>query len=161
MKKHTDILQELHDLYVAKNHDYGDSFHQTYQKYGVTSLMTRLHDKFARLEALSKSEAKVKDESFRNTLVDLVNYGVMGLMEMDEEEDDDPCCDGFEYPDAVRSTIYHIRATGGTIVGVSCDALSYLFGQNGYVIPRPRYKYTIEYVHKDCPTEVLTMHINA
>ena len=37
IKEHQDLMNYLHNLYVVKNHDYGDSVHDTYTKYGLTS----------------------------------------------------------------------------------------------------------------------------
>lgn len=47
----------------------------------------RLGDKFNRFKTLSKgSEQKVSDESIRDTLLDLANYAIMTVMELDLEE---------------------------------------------------------------------------
>lgn len=32
LKIHNDLCAELHRIYIAKNHDYGDSFHIAYQE---------------------------------------------------------------------------------------------------------------------------------
>ena len=45
IKEHQDLMKYLHNLYVVKNHDYGDSVHDTYTKYGLTSFLVRLEDK--------------------------------------------------------------------------------------------------------------------
>lgn len=29
-KRHMNLLRELNDIYTRKNHDYGDSFHETF-----------------------------------------------------------------------------------------------------------------------------------
>lgn len=80
------VLDELKDIYKRKNHDYGDSFSILYKKFGLQSVIIRLWDKLLRLETLAKEEAQVKDESIRDTLMDLVNYGIMTLAEMKKEE---------------------------------------------------------------------------
>ena len=43
----------------------------------------RLSDKLERLKRLTKAEAEVKDESIRDTLIDLANYAIMTIMEVD------------------------------------------------------------------------------
>lgn len=83
VQQHASICQELNKLYSKKNHDYGDSFHTTYQKYGLTMSAIRLGDKFQRFESLLKKDQQVKNETIRDTLIDLANYSIMTIMEMD------------------------------------------------------------------------------
>lgn len=83
--EHAAICQELTELYARKNHDYGDSFHITFQKWGLTMSAIRLGDKLQRLETLIRAESQVKDESIRDTLIDLANYAIMTVMELDRE----------------------------------------------------------------------------
>ena len=106
--RHKAICDELNSLYERKNHDYGDSFHQTfveegagYDPYPVGGLaMTRIRlgDKFSRFKTLSRldytdaGQQQVADESIRDTLMDLANYAIMTILEMDEEK-------GMETPD--------------------------------------------------------------
>lgn len=84
--QHASVCKELNELYSRKNHDYGDSFHTTFQKYGLTMSAIRLGDKFQRFESLLKVENQVKDENIRDTLIDLANYAIMTVMEMDGRE---------------------------------------------------------------------------
>ena len=84
--EHSAICKELTDLYTRKNHDYGDSFHVTYQKWGLPMAAIRLEDKLQRFETLIKAESQVKDESIRDTLIDLANYAIMTVMELDRKE---------------------------------------------------------------------------
>lgn len=87
--KHKAITEELNDIYKRKNADYGDAFGDTFRKLGIISAVTRISDKTNRLMSLAaKSEADrmVKDESIRDTLMDLANYAIMSLIEMDAAE---------------------------------------------------------------------------
>lgn len=84
--EHAAICKELTDLYARKNHDYGDSFHVTYQKWGLPMAAIRLGDKLQRFETLIRAESQVKDESIRDTLIDLANYAIMTVMELDRKE---------------------------------------------------------------------------
>ena len=34
-EKHMEICKELNNIYIKKNHDYGDSFHATYLEEGM------------------------------------------------------------------------------------------------------------------------------
>lgn len=85
--QHFHICQQLSTLYQNKNHDYGDSFHKTYQEFGKIAIAIRLQDKVSRLSALStKDQQLVTDESIRDTLMDIANYAILGIMEMNDED---------------------------------------------------------------------------
>lgn len=92
---HKDICNELHNLYKIKNHDYGDSFHQTFVEEGFSMVRIRLSDKLNRFKnltrpiypaALDDTSTKVPDETLRDTLLDLANYAIMAIIEMDQED---------------------------------------------------------------------------
>lgn len=86
VEKHESILKELNALYARKNHDYGDSFHQSWVKFGMPMLDIRLSDKMNRLDSfITGKEMKVTDETIRDTLIDIANYAVMGVMELDHD----------------------------------------------------------------------------
>ena len=70
----------------AKNKDYGDSFHATYLEEGLAMARIRLSDKLNRFKSLSRSgEQEVKDESMIDTLLDLANYSLMTVLELQED----------------------------------------------------------------------------
>lgn len=84
--RHYEICQKLNQVYKAKNHDYGDSFGDTYKKLGIISAVTRLSDKMNRLMSLAvKHDAQVKDEKIEDTLLDMANYAIMTLIELGYE----------------------------------------------------------------------------
>ena len=85
VQAHYDLCKELNELYARKNHDYGDSFHTSYQKWGLPMAAIRLGDKFQRFETLIRTEQRVQDESIRDTLIDLANYALMTVMELDRD----------------------------------------------------------------------------
>jgi hypothetical protein len=86
VKTHRDICTYLNELYARKNHDYGDSFHKTYLEEGMAMARIRLTDKLERFKKLTREGGRaVKDESIRDTLIDLANYAIMTVMEMDRE----------------------------------------------------------------------------
>lgn len=88
VQMHREICEEINDLYARKNHDYGDSFHQTFVEEGMAMVRIRLGDKFNRFKTLSRNEEqKVNDESIRDTLIDLANYAIMTVLEMEVAED--------------------------------------------------------------------------
>ncbi|ACO84104.1 DUF1599 domain-containing protein [Clostridium botulinum] len=82
--KHKIICEELNKIYKVKNHDYGDSFGETYKKLGIISAVTRITDKVNRLQSLCIKDALV-DESIQDTLIDLANYSIMTLIELEAE----------------------------------------------------------------------------
>lgn len=86
-ERHQQLCRELSRLYERKNQDYGDSFHKTFQEYGLVMPCIRLEDKLSRLKSLALGGARqVRDESIRDTLVDLANYALMTVMELEYEE---------------------------------------------------------------------------
>lgn len=83
---HEKLCKELNDLYAKKNRDYGNSFHDTYLEEGLAMSRIRLSDKLARFKKLSHKcdyEGSVEDESIRDTLIDLANYALMTVIELD------------------------------------------------------------------------------
>ena len=90
IKKHKELLDGLHNLYVSKNHDYGDSVHDTYEKYGLVSFLVRLEDKLNRARALSFKQEwnrKVLDEKLEDTLLDMANYAILAVIELQMKEE--------------------------------------------------------------------------
>ena len=88
LEQHETLLQQIHDTYVKKNHDYGDSFSRSFKKYGLVAAMVRMEDKWNRLDNMATgAEQKVADETIRDTLLDLAGYCVMTTMELDREKD--------------------------------------------------------------------------
>lgn len=102
--RHMKLLYQLNDIYTRKNQDYGDSFHDTWVEEGFAMARIRLSDKLNRFKTLTKGlgsdrgaysiridadgltmTQKVKDESIRDTLLDLANYAIMTVLEMDDE----------------------------------------------------------------------------
>lgn len=85
--RHKKLCDGLNALYARKNHDYGDSFHQIFIEEGLAMARIRLGDKFARFKTLSRNtQQQVTDESIRDTLLDLANYAIMTVLELDEAE---------------------------------------------------------------------------
>ena len=91
--RHKEICDGLNELYARKNHDYGDSFHTTFVEEGLAMARIRLGDKFSRFKTLSRlscndrDQQQVTDESIRDTLLDLANYAIMTVLEMDTPDE--------------------------------------------------------------------------
>lgn len=78
-----DITKQMAKTYAIKNHDYGDSFSEGLKKIGPAYATGRLHDKLNRIINLTKPDVsqQVKDESVKDTLLDLACYSIMFYME--------------------------------------------------------------------------------
>lgn len=86
VEQHKLICEELNKLYEKKNHDYGDSFGISFKEEGMAMARIRLGDKLNRFKTLSRSNRQeVVDESIRDTLVDLANYAIMTILEMENK----------------------------------------------------------------------------
>lgn len=84
VKRHKMLCDKIHSLYKKKNHDYGDSFGRSFLDYGPIAGLIRMEDKFNRLKTLVRGAGQeVKDESIMDTLMDLANYAIMTLLEME------------------------------------------------------------------------------
>lgn len=78
-----EIQNEGLNLFIKKNTDYGDAFAQ----YGVIGVLVRMNDKIQRFISVSNTNISlVKDESLRDTLIDLHNYSIMALMLLDDNK---------------------------------------------------------------------------
>lgn len=84
-EKFEKITNEMLELYKAKNTDYGSSVSDTYKDFGLVAFLVRMQDKMNRLKTLNKQDAKVKDEKIRDTLIDLANYSILAIIEMEGE----------------------------------------------------------------------------
>ena len=86
--KMKDLTNEILKIYREKNADYGDSFSKSYKEFGIIAPVVRMSDKMERIKQLSKGEdIKVKDESLRDTLIDMANYALMTAVEMELESE--------------------------------------------------------------------------
>lgn len=84
--KHREICERLNKMYAAKNKDYGDSFGEGFKEYGLMMPAIRMDDKLHRFKQLIKQDAEVKDESIIDTLMDLANYSIMTIIEIESKE---------------------------------------------------------------------------
>ena len=88
IERHKELCEGMHALYEAKNHDYGDSFSKTYKELGIVSAVTQIMHKHNRLVTLAVGEnQRVQGESIKDTLIDLANYAIMTIIEMEENDD--------------------------------------------------------------------------
>ena len=101
LRIHTALTSRAKALMELKNHDYsggncGDDPFLNFsrvEKLGITDtktgFMVRITDKISRLITfIQKGKLKVKDEAFEDTILDLINYGVL-LYAYNKSEMDD------------------------------------------------------------------------
>lgn len=80
-------MNEIHEIYMQKNKAYGNSFGDTYEKLGIISAITRISDKYNRLVNLAiHPDIDKGDESIRDTCLDMANYLLMTVMEIDKRK---------------------------------------------------------------------------
>lgn len=84
-----DVTIIMRNLYEKKNMDYGDSFSKSFAKWGLPMSCIRLGDKLNRLESFAKGkEMQVTDESVVDTLMDLANYAIMTIVEIQNKQEE-------------------------------------------------------------------------
>lgn len=85
------LTDKMYETYVRKNHDYGNSFDKSLDRFGLVASVVRIGDKMNRVESLVQKKAMVQDESIRDTLLDMANYAIMTVMWMDNQKKCDTC----------------------------------------------------------------------
>ena len=85
-----------YDTFCRKNHDYGNSFEESLDQFGIVASIVRMSDKMKRLESLTdeKKTQQVGSESLLDTLEDLSNYAAMTAcwLKRVREEDGETSC---------------------------------------------------------------------
>jgi len=90
LKLHDALTKEARDLMSRKNHDYAGGKHEhipfanftRVESMGITTtekgFLVRMTDKMSRLSTFSQEgEFQVADESLKDTILDIINYGVL------------------------------------------------------------------------------------
>lgn len=81
------IIAEMLETYKKKNADYGNSFSETIQEFGYIPAVARINDKLKRVKNMVKGkDMNIKDESMRDNLMDIANYCVLTIMELDNQK---------------------------------------------------------------------------
>ena len=79
------VIEECESLRWKKVNDYG----LTYNEYGLLGLLVKLGDKYGRIKRLHNKKIageKPNFETMRDSLIDLINYAIMSVMEVDRDE---------------------------------------------------------------------------
>ena len=86
-KAHKELLDYIENLYVTKNNAYGNSFSRLYEEVGILSAATSIGHKYHRFINLAKNgEENFSYEGIRDTLIDMSNYCLLAVMELDKQE---------------------------------------------------------------------------
>lgn len=81
------VIAEMLETYKKKNADYGNSFSETIQEFGFIPAVARINDKLKRVKNMVKgNEMNIKEESLRDNLMDIANYCVLTIVELDNQE---------------------------------------------------------------------------
>lgn len=86
-QKHAKIIEEIHDMFVRKNADYGNSFEKSLDEWGLIVSAMRIQEKLDRVKTSLKQELKVKDESVEDSFLDIANYAIMTAMWLRKEKE--------------------------------------------------------------------------
>ena len=74
------ILNELRSIMMKKQEDYGPLNIALAPGGAMNGLRVRMYDKLARLNNLADKDATPNYESIEDTLIDLANYAIIGLL---------------------------------------------------------------------------------
>lgn len=87
LEKMANLLRQELETYKIKNAKYGNSFDISVEKYGLISALTRMSDKWNRIENLILShDDGTDDESLKDSLMDLANYCNMTVLILERDE---------------------------------------------------------------------------
>ena len=82
------VTAEMLNMYQRKNADYGNSFAETTREFGFIPAVARINDKLKRVKNMVKGQEMniIKDESLRDNLMDIANYCVLTIIELDKQK---------------------------------------------------------------------------
>ena len=79
-----EITDKMFETFKAKNHDYGSSFSNLFKECGMTYAYGHMAEKLERVKSLMKDEAKVNGEGMKDSLLDLANYAILTVIEIEK-----------------------------------------------------------------------------
>lgn len=87
------ITDNMNEVFAKKRNDYGPSTTETFEKFGGVSMCVRMHDKLNRIDnILAKNvKAQVTDEAVQDTLLDLANYAIITIIELQKDMERKHC----------------------------------------------------------------------
>jgi len=94
--RYYELLKEMTAIHNSKRHDYADD-EDIFQNFRTSEMMglpawkgvcIRIGDKFSRIMGFAKKEKlEVKDESIKDTLIDMANYAIIALILYEENDE--------------------------------------------------------------------------
>lgn len=111
------LMNQNLELYKKKNADYGNSFAEVYKELGFESGLVQIIHKVNRIKGIYKNgKAEVEGESIRDSLIDLANYALMTVVEMELEDKRESTL-----IEKIESLGLHAKLDNGKIkIGTSC-----------------------------------------
>ena len=82
LRIHKELTDKIHHLYETKNMDYGDSMHPLFEEYGLTAFLVLFEIKINRIKSLQYKSSHY--ESLKDSLMDLANYSLIALTEIQQ-----------------------------------------------------------------------------
>ena len=86
VERFKEITQEMTNTYIAKNHDYGNSFDKSCDEFGFVAAVVRMNDKMNRLKEITRGKELKVSESAYDTLKDLANYCILSIMWLENQK---------------------------------------------------------------------------
>lgn len=91
VKSFIDVTEKMTKIFIAKNHDYGNSFAETVRELGVVAGFATIMNKFNRLKNIIKGTKPLVDgETIEDTLLDMANYCIMLNIEIANGKKNEP-----------------------------------------------------------------------
>ena len=82
LRIHKELTDKIHHLYETKNMEYGDSMHLLFEEYGLTAFLVLFEIKINRIKSLQYKSSHY--ESLEDSLMDLANYSLIALTEIQQ-----------------------------------------------------------------------------
>lgn len=94
VRRFKELTTKMYETFKKKRNDYGPSSRVTFEMFGPESMAVRMFDKLIRYSNLTSGDTKqlVKDESVKDTLLDLANYALITILELEYQEVRDCKC---------------------------------------------------------------------
>lgn len=86
LEVYEELMEAMHQTYISKNADYGNSFGVSLDKRGLVAALVRMEDKLNRLDQLKDGERNLVGESLMDTALDLANYALMTAVWLNQQE---------------------------------------------------------------------------
>lgn len=80
-----EVIDELEDIVNCKQQDYGSNAILGSPYGALNGILVRMHDKMNRVVHLEKSKQSVKNESLRDTFIDIAGYALLAVLVIDDK----------------------------------------------------------------------------